>query len=86
MLEALRSVDEVILFDEPTPGRLIAEIQPDVLVKGGDWPIDSIVGADTVRAKGGRVLSLPLTPGYSTTSMIERIQSKAHNASWRRAS
>lgn len=86
MLKALKAVDEVILFDEPTPERLIAEILPDVLIKGGDWPVDSIVGADVVRSKGGRVMSLPLTPGYSTTSIIQRIQSKARSASWRRAS
>jgi phosphoheptose isomerase len=73
MLRALRCVDEVIIFDEPTPARLIEELQPDVLVKGGDWPVDQIVGADTVLRKGGRVLSLPLKPGYSTSALIERI-------------
>ena len=73
MLRALRCVDEVIIFDEPTPARLIEELKPDVLVKGGDWPVDQIVGADTVLRKGGKVLSLPLRPGYSTTALIERI-------------
>ncbi len=93
MLRALRAVDEVILFDEPTPARLIEQIRPDVLVKGGDWPISQIVGADVVRARGGRVLSLPLEPGYSTTSLIERIRNihqstaaSSEGASWRRAS
>ena len=73
MLRALRCVDEVIIFDEPTPARLIEALQPDILVKGGDWPIDQIVGADTVAHEGGKVLSLPLRPGYSTTALIERI-------------
>lgn len=73
MLRALRCVDEVIIFNEPTPARLIEELQPDVLVKGGDWPVDQIVGADIVLRKGGKVLSLPLRPGYSTTALIERI-------------
>ena len=74
VLRGLRSVDEVIIFDEPTPARLIEELRPDVLVKGGDWAVDKIVGAETVLGKGGRVLSLPLRAGYSTTSLIERIK------------
>ena len=72
-LRALRCVDEVIIFDESTPARLIEELQPDVLVKGGDWPVDQIVGADIVLRKGGKVLSLPVRPGYSTTALIEHI-------------
>jgi D-sedoheptulose 7-phosphate isomerase len=74
VLRALRYVDEVIVFDEPTPARLIEELQPDVLVKGGDWPVEQIVGADFVLRRGGRVLSLPLLPGYSTTALLERRQ------------
>lgn len=74
MLRALRCVDEVIVFDELTPSRLIAELKPDVLVKGGDWPLDRIIGADTVLAAGGKVFSLPLLPGYSTSSLVEHIQ------------
>jgi len=74
VLRALRSVDEVIIFDEPTPARLIEELQPDILVKGGDWRVDQIIGAETVLSKGGQVLSLPLKPGYSTTSLVEKIQ------------
>ena len=70
MLLALRSVDEVIVFDEPTPLELIERIAPDVLVKGGDWPVDQIVGAEFVLARGGKVFSLPLLPGYSTTSIV----------------
>lgn len=74
VLRGLRTVDEVIIFDEPTPARLIAELQPDVLVKGGDWAIDRIVGADTVLRKGGEVRSLTLKEGYSTTAIVEKIQ------------
>jgi D-sedoheptulose 7-phosphate isomerase len=73
MLRALRCVDEVMIFDELTPARLIEEIQPDILIKGGDWPVEHMVGADTVRQRGGQVVSLPLTEGYSTTRLIERI-------------
>src|SRR5262245_30759147 len=72
VLAALRSVDEVLVFDEPTPARLIDELRPDILVKGADWPVDQIVGADAVRRRGGRVVSLPLVPGYSTTALVER--------------
>lgn len=86
MLRALRCVDEVILFDEPTPLSLIEAVCPDVLVKGGDWPIDQIVGAEFVRGRGGRVLSLPLLSGYSTTAIVESIQRKARPQPWRRAS
>jgi D-sedoheptulose 7-phosphate isomerase len=74
VLRGLRSVDEVVIFDEPTPARLIEELRPDVLVKGGDWPVDRIVGAGTVLGRGGRVISLPLKPGYSTSSLLEKIK------------
>lgn len=73
VLRALRCVDQVIIFGEPTPERLIAELQPGVLVKGGDWPVEHIVGADIVKRRGGRVVSLPIKPGYSTTLIIDRI-------------
>lgn len=73
VLLGLKAVDEVIIFDEPTPQRLIEEIKPDVLVKGGDWQISEIVGADYVLAQGGAVYSLPLKPGFSTTAIIEKI-------------
>lgn len=75
VLAGLQSVDFVILFDEDTPYTLISAIQPDVLIKGGDWPVEKIVGRDVVQARGGRVLSLPLLPGYSTTGLVERIKS-----------
>ncbi|HEY5314429.1 MAG TPA: D-glycero-beta-D-manno-heptose 1-phosphate adenylyltransferase, partial [Pirellulales bacterium] len=76
MLLALKAVDEVIIFDEDTPLELILQIQPDVLVKGGDWPVDRIVGAAEVMARGGRVFSLTLLPGYSTTTIVEDIVRK----------
>jgi rfaE bifunctional protein nucleotidyltransferase chain/domain len=73
VLAALRSVDYVIAFEEETPAAVIEAILPDVLVKGGDWSKDRIVGRDTVEAAGGRVYSLPFAPGYSTSGIIERI-------------
>jgi D-beta-D-heptose 7-phosphate kinase/D-beta-D-heptose 1-phosphate adenosyltransferase len=77
VLAALACVDHVVIFDEPDPRTLIAGIQPDVLVKGGDWPIDQIVGRDIVQARGGRVMTIPLVPDVSTTSLVRRIQSLA---------
>jgi D-sedoheptulose 7-phosphate isomerase len=74
VLRGLRMVDEVIVFNEPTPQHIIEKIKPDVLVKGGDWAIDQIIGADFVRKNGGKVLSIPLKEGYSTTSIIEKFQ------------
>lgn len=73
VLLGLRAVDEVIVFDEPTPERLIKEIQPDVLVKGGDWMADEIVGADFVKSKGGAVVSLPLLEGHSTSAVVAKL-------------
>jgi D-sedoheptulose 7-phosphate isomerase len=84
MLRALRAVDEVIIFDDPTPARLIAELEPDVLVKGGDWPVAQIVGADLVLARGGTVHSLPIVAGHSTTALVERLRDPATEASTRR--
>jgi D-sedoheptulose 7-phosphate isomerase len=74
MLLGLRCVDEVRIFDEPTPQRLIEEIKPDVLVKGGDWDVSQIVGADFVTAGGGKAHSLPLLEGYSSSAIVESIQ------------
>jgi rfaE bifunctional protein nucleotidyltransferase chain/domain len=74
VLAHLESVSHVIGFEEDTPLALIEALQPDVLVKGGDWSVDKIVGKDTVLAKGGRVLSLPLIPDYSTTALLEKIR------------
>ena len=74
VIAALEAVDYVIIFDEETPRELIADLLPDVLVKGGDWPLDQIVGREEVEAGGGRVLSLPYVDGSSTTDIIERIK------------
>ena len=75
VVAALGSVDYVIVFTEPDPQRLIAALQPDVLVKGGDWAVDHIVGREIVEARGGVVRTIPLVPGVSTTSLIQRIRS-----------
>jgi rfaE bifunctional protein nucleotidyltransferase chain/domain len=73
IVAALQAVDYVIIFDEETPRELIAELLPDVLVKGGDWPLDEIVGRQEVEAAGGRVVSLSYLGGSSTSELIERI-------------
>jgi D-beta-D-heptose 7-phosphate kinase/D-beta-D-heptose 1-phosphate adenosyltransferase len=72
VMAALEMVDYVSIFDEDTPHELIRVAQPDVLVKGGDWPVDRIVGADLVRARGGMVRSIPFAAGYSTTGLLGR--------------
>jgi rfaE bifunctional protein nucleotidyltransferase chain/domain len=72
VLAALACVDAAVVFDEDTPHSIVARIQPDVLVKGADWPEDNIVGRDVVEARGGRVVRMPLEPGFSTTALIER--------------
>ncbi|MEM6321481.1 MAG: D-glycero-beta-D-manno-heptose 1-phosphate adenylyltransferase [Bacteroidota bacterium] len=74
LLAALAFVDAVIEFDELTPLALIEQIQPDVLVKGGDWRPEQIVGAEVVLAKGGIVKSLPFVEGYSTTNIEQKIK------------
>ena len=74
LMAALEFVDAVTLFGEPTPLELIEAIRPDVLVKGDDYTVASIVGADFVLARGGRVETVALVPGYSTTKLIERIR------------
>jgi rfaE bifunctional protein nucleotidyltransferase chain/domain len=75
-LAALEAVDFVVLFSEPDPHRIISELQPDVLVKGGDWPIDKIIGRDIVEARGGTVISVGYIEGASTTGIIEKIVKK----------
>jgi D-glycero-beta-D-manno-heptose 1-phosphate adenylyltransferase len=75
VLAALRSVDLVIRFDDDTPERLIRDVRPDVLAKGGDWAKEAIVGREFVESRGGRVVSVPLRPGFSTTALIERLRS-----------
>lgn len=74
MLAALESVNAVVLFEEDTPYELISAIKPDILVKGDDYTPDKIVGADVVIANGGRVETVALLKGYSTTGMIEKIR------------
>jgi rfaE bifunctional protein nucleotidyltransferase chain/domain len=74
-LASLLVVDAVCLFDEDTPAALIEAVRPDVLAKGGDYTIDTIVGAREVQARGGRVEVIPFVPGYSTTGLIEKIHS-----------
>jgi rfaE bifunctional protein nucleotidyltransferase chain/domain len=73
VMGALEAVDYVIVFDEQTPQALIADLLPDVLVKGGDWPLDQIIGRQEVEAAGGRVISLPYIEGSSTSDIIERV-------------
>ena len=77
VLAALACVDAVVVFDQDTPLELVRLLQPDVIVKGGDYTPDTIVGADVVRARGGRVVVIPLTPGQSTTSIIEKLRRHA---------
>lgn len=75
VLAALQCVDCAIVFDEATPHALISRLQPDVLVKGADWAEDNIVGRDVVEARGGRVVRMPIEPGFSTTELIRRASS-----------
>jgi rfaE bifunctional protein nucleotidyltransferase chain/domain len=74
VIGALEAVDFVVVFDEDTPQELIARLLPDVLVKGGDWPLDQIVGREEVEATGGRVVSLGYLKGSSTSDLIARIK------------
>ena len=76
VLSAVRYIDHVIMFDDETPKALIEAITPDVLVKGGDWGLDNIVGADHVRDHGGRVHIVSLKEGNSTTNIIDRVLAK----------
>jgi rfaE bifunctional protein nucleotidyltransferase chain/domain len=72
VLAALACVDAVSIFDDETPAEIIRRVQPDILVKGADWPADQIVGRDTVEARGGRVVLEPVEQGYSTSSIIDK--------------
>lgn len=74
VIAALACVDLAVLFGEDTPERLIQEVGPDVLAKGGDWALDRIVGRAIVESRGGRVLSIPLREGLSTTRLLDRIR------------
>jgi D-beta-D-heptose 7-phosphate kinase/D-beta-D-heptose 1-phosphate adenosyltransferase len=81
VLAALASVDYVTIFDEPTPRELISRVLPSVLVKGADWALDQVAGREEVEAAGGRVVSIPLAPGYSTTNLVQRIRNAGVSAS-----
>ncbi|MBI3262969.1 MAG: D-glycero-beta-D-manno-heptose 1-phosphate adenylyltransferase [Acidobacteria bacterium] len=79
LVAALEVVDATVIFDEDTPHAIVSALQPDVLVKGADWPTDQIIGRDVVEARGGRVVRVPLEPGRSTTALVERIKALARN-------
>jgi D-glycero-beta-D-manno-heptose 1-phosphate adenylyltransferase len=74
VLAALASVDYVTIFDEPTPRELISHLLPNVLVKGADWALNQVAGREEVEAAGGRVVSIQLASGYSTTNIVQRIR------------
>ncbi len=76
VVAALESVDYVIVFTEEDPLKVIKEIQPDILVKGGDWEIETIIGREIVEEKGGKVCSIPLMEGISTTNIIEVVKER----------
>jgi D-beta-D-heptose 7-phosphate kinase/D-beta-D-heptose 1-phosphate adenosyltransferase len=75
IVAALECVDAVLVFDEDSPQETIRLLQPDVLVKGADWKADAIIGRDTVEARGGRVVRIPIAEGYSTSAIIAKIRS-----------
>jgi rfaE bifunctional protein nucleotidyltransferase chain/domain len=74
VLAGLACVDAVVVFDEDNPQQIINRLQPDVLVKGADWAADAIIGRETVEARGGRVVRIPLAEGHSTSAIIKRIK------------
>ncbi len=74
VLAALECVDAVVVFGEDTPQELVRHLQPDVIVKGGDYSPETVVGASDVMARGGRVVIIPLTPGQSTTGIIDKLR------------
>ena len=76
VVAALAMVDAVVVFEQDTPLELIEALEPDVLVKGGDYTEATIVGADSVKRRGGRVVVVPLTPGQSTTGIVEKLRGK----------
>ena len=76
VLAALRVVEAVVVFDEDTPHEIVSALQPDILAKGADWAADAIVGRDVVEARGGRVVRIELSAGYSTSAIVERLRSR----------
>lgn len=75
VLDALKCVDAVVVFDEETPAEIISAVRPHVLVKGADWAPDKIVGRDMVESLGGKVVLMPVEQGWSTTSIVAKVQS-----------
>jgi rfaE bifunctional protein nucleotidyltransferase chain/domain len=80
VVAALGCVDYVVLFSTPTPQPLIARVRPDILVKGADWSVDQIAGKAEVEAAGGKVKTIPLSPGSSTTKLIKKIRALGKRA------
>ena len=80
ILAALACVDAVVIFEESTPREIVTALLPDVLVKGGDWADNKIIGREEVEAAGGRVVSIPVVPGYSTTEILRKIREGAPSA------
>ena len=76
LLAALQCIDAVVIFEEDTPARLIEEVKPDILVKGGDYSLDQVVGAPFVQSYGGRVEILPFETGYSSTGILEKLKQR----------
>ena len=76
VLAALECVDCVVVFGEDTPANLVLHLEPDVIVKGGDYSPGTVVGAEDVTARGGRVIIIPLTPGQSTTGIINKLRGR----------
>lgn len=74
LIAGLACVDAVVIFAEDTPAEIVRAVQPDVLVKGADWPADRIVGRDTVEARGGRVVRIAVEHGHATTAIVERVR------------
>ena len=77
ILAALQCVDAVVIYDELTPREIVSALLPDILVKGGDWADNKIIGREEVEAAGGRVVSIPVVPGYSTTEILRKIREGA---------
>jgi D-glycero-beta-D-manno-heptose 1-phosphate adenylyltransferase len=80
LIAALACVDAAVVFDQDTPHEIITALQPDVLVKGADWPADQIVGREVVKARGGRVVRVHVVPGHSSTQLIERMRQAGSTA------
>ena len=76
LLDALTCVDYVVIFDEPDPRRIVTALEPDVLVKGGDWTPETVIGREEVEARGGRVVVLPDIPGARTSTLIEKVRNR----------